>query len=298
METRLLRYFVAVVDDGTVSGAAAQLHITQPALSRQLRQLENQLGLTLFFRRSGRLQLTSQGRHFYQAAQRLLQHHRETADYAAQLAHGRLTHLSLGAPTTTLTDVVAPFVATFRQQDPIPSVTEMALDVDMHRGLSAVDLMVAPMRPPAQAQHLHLVDLPVWAYVPPGHQWADRDSVTLEELTAQTLILPTLEFKARRVLETALDEARLGTPAKLQTPHSRVAQALAAAGRGTAVVTDDPRYDLHPLHIRHRDKPLQIQLYAAWRADHHAAETLAELAQRLRAFSRDRYPQQPAAEQL
>ncbi|GAA4834151.1 hypothetical protein GCM10023354_12100 [Garicola koreensis] len=290
METRLLRYFVAVVDAGTVSAAADELHMTQPGLSRQIRQLEQQLGLTLFSRAGGRLQLSSQGREFYGTAADLLQRHRAAGEYAAHLAQGRMPTISLGAPTTTLTDVVAPFVATFHPQDPVPSVTEMLLEADMDRALSTVDLLVAPVRPPAEVASLHLVNLPVWAYVPQPHQWAARASVTLEELTQETLILPSMEFKARRVLESALDDAQLNPPTTLQTPHSQVAQALAAAGRGAAVVTDDARYDLHPLRILHRDAPLQIHLYAAWRAEHHAVFTLERLADRLREFCQARYP--------
>lgn len=294
MDVRLLRYFAAVVDAGTVSAAAEDLHITQPALSRQLRQLEDQLGLALFFRHGGRLQLTSEGRDFYHSAHRLLQHHRAVTDYAAELAAGRMTNISLGAPTTTLTDVVAPFVATFRPDDPVPSVTEMPIDVDFQLALSTVDMVVSPVRWPRSARTLHLTNLPVWAYVPPRHRWADRAAVTLEELAEETLILPTMEFKARRVLESALDDSQLGPTATLETPHSQVAQALAAAGRGAAILTDDSPYVLAALHILHRSEPLQIHLYAGWRAEHHAAATLESLAGRLREFCQARYPQSGA----
>lgn len=290
METRLLRYFAAVVEAGTVSAAAQDLHITQPALSRQLRQLEEELGLKLFFRRSGRLQLTNEGREFYQAALSLLQHHRDAAEFAAQLAQGRLTRVRFGAPTTTLTDVVAPFVATFLPEDPVPSASEVPLESDMEVSLSSVDMVVAPVRWPQNVPNLHLVNLPVWAYVPIRHQWAQRTSVDLEELVHETLILPTMDFKARRVLESALDEAQLGPTTTLETPHSQVAQALAAAGRGAAVVTDDARYDLCALRILQHGEPLQITLYAAWRAEHHAAPTLEDLAHRLAEFCRARYP--------
>lgn len=291
MDVRLLRYFLAVVDAGTVSAAAQQLHITQPALSRQIRQLEDDLSLTLFFRQAGRLHLTSEGRRFYETAGELLQHHQDAADYAAQLAQGHMSRISLAAPATTLTDVVAPFVATFRAEDPVPSVSEIELDVDLRAALSTFDVVVGPLRRPAGAPSLHLVNLPVWAYVPREHRWARRRTVTLDELAEETLILPTIEFKARRVLEAALDDAQLAPRTTLETPHSQVAQALAAAGRGTAILTDDARYDLHPLRIQHHEQPLRIHLYAAWRPDHHGVATLENFADRLRAFCQARYPE-------
>ena len=58
MELRTIGYFVAVADAGSVSAATRLTHITQPSLSRQLRQLEKELGLELFTRQDGRLTLT------------------------------------------------------------------------------------------------------------------------------------------------------------------------------------------------------------------------------------------------
>ncbi|MET0766472.1 MAG: LysR family transcriptional regulator, partial [Aeromicrobium sp.] len=71
--------------------------------------------------------------------------------------------------------------------------------------------------------------------------------------------------------------------------NPQVAQALAAAGRGVAIVSDDSRFDLVPVRLAGRDGVLRIELFAAWEPDHHAAATLAELAGRLRAFCIERY---------
>ena len=62
MELRTLGYFVAVAETGSVSAAADVVHVTQPAISRQIRQLETELGVELFARSAGRLQLSAAGR--------------------------------------------------------------------------------------------------------------------------------------------------------------------------------------------------------------------------------------------
>lgn len=61
MELRVLRYFLAVAREGNITGAANSLHLTQPTLSRQIRELEQELGCTLLLRKNHRVVLTSEG---------------------------------------------------------------------------------------------------------------------------------------------------------------------------------------------------------------------------------------------
>lgn len=72
MEIRILRYFVAIAREGNVSRAAEALHITQPTLSRQLAQLEEDLGVELFYRDKHRLNLTSEGQLLHRRSQEIL----------------------------------------------------------------------------------------------------------------------------------------------------------------------------------------------------------------------------------
>ncbi|WP_279404005.1 LysR family transcriptional regulator [Secundilactobacillus kimchicus] len=65
MEIRVLRYFVAVVTERNISRAAEKLHISQPTISRQLKDLEAELGVTLFERGSRTIGLTSAGKYFF-----------------------------------------------------------------------------------------------------------------------------------------------------------------------------------------------------------------------------------------
>ncbi|GAA1185347.1 LysR family transcriptional regulator [Nesterenkonia xinjiangensis] len=293
MDSRLLRYFVAVAEEGSVSAAADALHITQPALSRQIRSLEHSLGLTLFDRGELRLRLTPEGREFLGTARTVLQAHAHARDFADRLASGRLRKVSLAAPRTTLIDVVAPFVATFTTEDPVPSVVEIGGDEQPHRLVADHDLVIAPQSPGEDVDTRLIAELPVWAYVPASHRWAGREEITLEELTEEQLVVTSADFKARRLLDAALDLADLTPRSVLEVRHGRVAQALAAAGRGAGVVTDDPHFDLVPVRIRtgpeNSHRPLHIRLHASWRRGHHAAESLEGLVARLRAFSLERY---------
>lgn len=289
MDLRWVRYFVTTADVGTVSGAAEALHLTQPGLSRQLRQLERDLGLDLFTRSRGRLQLSAAGREFLPLARDLVARADALRQAATGLSGGGLDRLALAAPTTTLTDVIAPLLATFGPDDPVPSVVELDPAEAFRAVERGADLAIVTEPPTAPLIGEALAVLPVWAYVRADHPWAGRRRITVTELASQPVLALTPSFRPRRILDGAFALAGLAAAELVETGNAQVAQALAAAGRGVAVVSDDPRFDLVPLEIDGPGGPLRIHLHAGWRADHHAAPTLAALAARLRDFCADRY---------
>ena len=291
MELRTLGYFVAVADAGSVSAATSVTHITQPSLSRQLHQLERELGLELFTRRDGRLVLTPAGRQFLPAARDLLSRADSTRSAAAHIRAGGLPTLAVAAPAVTLNDVVAPFFATLGANDPMPRVLELDA-ADEYGALDrGADLVIGTRPPPANLGRTPVAALPVSAYVRADHPLAGRGTVSFDELLQHELLVPTADSHARRAFDAAVEVAGL-TVRLVEFSSSHVAQSVAAAGRGIAVVSDDPRYGLTQLTIRTvPGEVLQIVLHAAWQPHHHAAAQIAELAGRLRRFVRDRYGQ-------
>lgn len=290
IDLRLLRYFVATVDAGSATQAAASLHITQPVLSRQLRQLEQDLQLRLFEREGRRLRPTSAAAEFLIEARALL-HQAAQAERAAQtLASGRLSALHLAVASTTLTDVLAPFLATWGPDDPTPMVRELDPRGGADKALqSGADLAIVTRPPSRTLASLPLAVLPVWAYVRADDPWATRSSVHVAELAERRLVLLTADFRPRTLLDAAMDAADISYGELVEVSNAQVAQAIAAAGRGVAVVSDDARFDLVALHIESPIGPVRIRLYAAWDSHHHAARTIADIAERIAAFSVRRY---------
>src|SRR2546421_7982233 len=88
MELRHLRYFVAVAQQENVSRAALKLHVSQPALSRQVRDLEEELGFPLLERSAKSVRLTAAGRAFLTEARAVLQRAEEGIKTARAIAHG------------------------------------------------------------------------------------------------------------------------------------------------------------------------------------------------------------------
>jgi DNA-binding transcriptional LysR family regulator len=288
MELRTLGYLVAVVDAGSVSGAAEVVHVTQPAISRQLRQLERDLGVDLFVRGAGRLRLSAAGREFVPYARDVLRRAEGARAAARSFAAGRLEQLTIVAPTTTLTDVIAPFLATLSADDPMPTVVESGPRGAQHALTRGADLAIVTAPPSTALASAPIAVLPVWAYVPADHPWSGSP-VRLVDLVDETLLVLTTDFRPRQILDRAIDRAALAAADLVECSNPQVAQALAAAGRGIAVVTDDSRFGLEGCEVVGRDGPLRIELFAAWEPDHHAATALAGLAERLSAFCVERY---------
>ncbi|MGJ5591141.1 LysR family transcriptional regulator [Micrococcus lylae] len=289
LDPSLVSAFLRTVEAGTVSEAARQLGVVQPALSRQLQRLERQTGLSLFARGGPRLRLTHTGEAFVPVARRLLAEHRAAGQAVQMLAAGRLESVRFAAPGTTLVDVVIPFVATLSEDAPRAEVVETDLDDSLAQAVAHHDLVVMPSTPPDTVASLALVDAPVWAYVAPHHRWAGRGRISVDDLTGERLVVPSRSFKSRRVLDGALEVAGLTVPEVTEVNSGRVAQALVATGAGVAVVTEDPAFDLVPLHLAARGADLAVGLHAAWAPDHYGEATLRALAQQLQGWLRDRY---------
>lgn len=289
MELRTVRYVLEVADAGSVVKAAEALHMTQPALSRQVRALERDLGADLFVRGSGALRLSPAGYHLLPTLRALVASADAADSTARAIAKGRLTDVTFAAVATTLTDVVAPFIATLHPDDPWPSVRAEASE-GVYSALSrGADLAIGAAHPPAGTRHRALVDCPVYAYVDPGHPWAARASVTVAELAEATLLTLPSAYHARRHLDAGLDAAGLVASDVREFGSAEVAMAVAASGRGVAVVSDDPRFGLHPLAIEGKAGRLEFTLHAAWLPTHHAADQLADIAGRLARFAVGRY---------
>jgi DNA-binding transcriptional LysR family regulator len=290
MELRTLRYFVAVADAGTVSAAADTVRVTQPALSRQLRQLERELRVDLFDRSAGRLVLSSSGRALLPLAREVLARADDLARAAALRAQGRLETVTIAAPATTLTDLVSPFIATLGRTDPVPAVLtsdDLPATDALARG---ADLVITPYPPDEPLASAPLASLPVLAYVRADHPWARRSSVPLADLhEVDDLIGLGRPFAARTALDEAVSAAGLPPLRLTEASNGTVAQALAAGGRGVALVTDDPRFDLVPLPLTSGRRPVSIALHCAWSPDHPGAALLSDLADRLRAWVAERY---------
>lgn len=291
VDIRLLRYFVAVAEQGSVSRASQVLDMGQPSLSRQLRVLERNLGLDLFRRGSNPLQLTPSGIAFLPIARDLLIRHDRILWTAAGMRNGTIARLTIAAPSTTIGDVLAPFVAKHRRGDMQFTIVEAradrAFDI-VQKGEADVALSIT--LPPPDLAYAQVAEFFLYAYVCVTHPWCARRSVQLEELAGPPLIL-TPSSGSFHVLVPALERARLQYSVAQTVSVPKIALALASAGMGIAVLSDDPDFGLYALRITSIGSgPLTVPLFASWDSSHYGKEVIRQLVDELAGFCAAGWP--------
>ncbi len=286
MELRVVRYFLAVVDEGSITRAATAVRIAQPSLSRQLRGLEEDLGIRLFDRAGGRIRLSPAGRQFLPYARDLVARSDAAVAAMREPLAARSVSLTVVAPHVTVADVIGPYLASLGEDALKVTVREAASFGVFKTVLSGdADLGVAFGPAPGELASCAIGEFGVWAQVPGGHRLADRDRIALADLVAEPLVLLSPDTGTRRLFDSTVNAAGLTYRMVTEATLSEVVQTLAAGGLGVAVVSDDARYGLRSLAIDVGGRDLRFVLFAAWDPTHFAAATIAAWAERLAEFT-------------
>ncbi len=193
MELRQLRYFVVVAEELHFGRAAERLHLAQPALSRQIQNLEHEIGFQLFLRTKRRVQLTAAGAVMLDQARLLLARADEAVQAARLAARGRTGWLAVGFVGSATYDVLPASLQRFRQRSPGVeiSLAEMTT-ADQIVALREKRIHVGFVRPPVKGDELALETIarePVLVALPSGHALARRREVPLKSLAPEGFIL-------------------------------------------------------------------------------------------------------------
>lgn len=194
MELRHLRYFVAVAEAANFTKASARLRVAQPALSRQVRDLEEEIGVDLMRRGPRGVVLTAEGKLFVEEARVLLARADESIDKVRALARGDYGELNIGYSPSPTVELLPPAMAAFQKAVPRVKVTlhDLAGD-ELVDGLKSGTLELAVMVQPSQEQSAGLKFEPLRQYpycvaMPAAHPFARRKSVSVELLAAEPLV--------------------------------------------------------------------------------------------------------------
>jgi DNA-binding transcriptional LysR family regulator len=191
-ELRQLRHFVAIAEEGSLTRAAARLHIAQQSLSQQVRTLEAQLGVTLFERSSRGVALTDVGAVLLREARPVLARAERAAEAVRRAARGEQGELRVGFLSTVANYFMPPVVRAFRERHPgVALHTEDLTIAALVAGVRDGTLDAGLSRPPLIDDLATEVVLrePVAAVLPEGHRLAGRAELTLADLADEPWVL-------------------------------------------------------------------------------------------------------------
>ena len=290
MDLRRFRAFVAVADQGTVSHAAEVLHVTQPALSRQITGLERKLGFRLFARVGRRLVLTELGEQLLGEARILLSHVAALGERAQALRTGELEILNVAASALTLEALFPSFLR--RYAEAIPDVRLNLMEAHAHqhlamleRGEAHLSVNVAnavPVDPLRFASYL-LPQFHVLAACARSFDIAPGDTIDIRRLAEYPLLLSKATNATRSLFDAACRIAHVRPNIRLESDAAHAVLALAEAGYGVAVIPSILRPDhriMRSFRVTHARKSLDIDLAVIWdkrRTLPHYARQFSEL---------------------
>lgn len=212
MENFRLKVFRVVASHLNFSRAAEELLLTQPAVTQQIKALEDEYGVSLFDRSGGRIALTPAGKTLLPYAEKI----RAISDdaYAAVAsASGKLGgQLALGASQTIGQYLLPNFVAGFMRENPRIAITAISGNTDsILESLVSHRIQLALVEGPAHRKDVHVeafMEDHMVLVVPACHEWADSE-ITLDDLKGAPLLMREFGSGSRRVVETALLRAGL-----------------------------------------------------------------------------------------
>jgi LysR family hydrogen peroxide-inducible transcriptional activator len=191
MELHQLRYFVAVAETGNFTRAAERSHVTQPALSQQILNLEREVGHKLFHRLGRKAVLTEAGNSFLERARRILF---EVENAAKELSdHPALGRkITVGAVQTVMPFLITPLIAECRERHPnlqVEAREDFRSDLVRAVAEGEIDLAIVPL--PVKDHHLSVETLftePLLLVVGKNHRIATRSEISINDLAEETFI--------------------------------------------------------------------------------------------------------------
>ncbi|RVU17693.1 LysR family transcriptional regulator [Streptomyces antnestii] len=248
MELRQIRYFLALAEECHFGRAAARLHVAQPALSQQIKQLERELGISLFHRSTRHVELTEAGRDLTGYARTLLAEAERARVRMAELATGHAGRVSVGFIGTATYDVLPRVARTVQAR--LPHVTlELRgelLSPQLADGLLDGTYDLAVLRSAAAAEELTSTPLrtePLMAVLPAHHPLAAGPRISLGSLAGEPFVIHPAQARSAmydRVL-SACRRAGFQPPSLVEVGETATLVVLVAAGHGVALVPESVR---------------------------------------------------------
>ncbi len=300
MDLRHIRTFVTVAELGTVSKAALRLRIAQPALSRQLIDLEQELGLQLFDRVGRRLLLTGEGEQLLSGCRILLKTASAVTEQAQLLRHGDTGVLRIAGSPQHIEAVLSQFLHRYAERYPkvevkISEGTGIEILTLLERGEIHLgqNLLHAVKLDERHYGSLPLGSVELLAVCRPSMRLGHRRTIEVARLDGLPLLLMDRGFGFRRAFDAASRMAGLQPTIMFESRNPHTLLALAEAGHGVAIVPSQlqcHRYELRILGLTYRGRALREPLTISWDKRRPLPRFATDYCGMLAAYMREIFP--------
>lgn len=271
MEVRVLRYFLAVVREEGINRAAEVLHITQPTLSRQLSQLEDEMGVKLFHRGAKKITLTSEGMLLRRRAEEILALVDRTAQELMEqdeLVDGRIV---IGGGELAAMQVLPEMIESFRKKYPLVTFDIFTGSADlvkeqMEKGLIDIGVLLEPVDM-EKFDFIRLRGRERWVVLMrPDDPLAEKNAVSAKDLENAPLILPrrtNVQNELTNWLGDSFQDRQIVFTSNLATNAALIVQ----RGLGYALVVEGsvPFWDKNKIACRPLSPELKANSVLAWK---------------------------------
>ena len=245
MELRQLRYFVAIVDHGSLSRAARVLHIVQPALTQQIQLLEDELGALLLHRSAQGMQATDAGKVFYEHAQAILKQVSDAKSAVTQSADKPSGTVALGIPQSASGALALPLLTAVRATYPdiVFQLTE-ELTGNLTEQLRSGRLNLAILFDDGQLSGFNaklMVEEEMMYITRAASQFASkRKPISLEKALQATLILPSIQHGVRPRIEAKVRDAGMTINKVVDITSIAILKSALMADMGATILPISP----------------------------------------------------------
>ena len=241
MDIRQLKAFAAIAEARTFTAAAARVHITQAAISMQIRQLENEIGMPLFIRTPRRVVLTEAGERLLDRAHAILREHDAALAELAEFAGARRGRLRLGSASAMVSGAPLPAILKdLSEAHPAAEVSVMTGTSDaLVKQILAGELDVAFVSLPVKARHVETEQLSsdqLVAIFSPRHPLAGQRVVSAFTLAGERLILGERGGNTRRLIDEFFADSGLKPTVAMELSRQAAIKKMVEADMGVGIV--------------------------------------------------------------
>ncbi|RJF83525.1 LysR family transcriptional regulator [Azospirillum cavernae] len=241
MDIRELRYFVQIARAGSFSRAATRLNIAQPALSRQLKKLEDELGVQLLVRHGRGVEITEAGAQLLAQAEDLIDHFARTLDAVKGCKRNFAGQVVVGVPPTSGLLIVPEIYKIFRELWPDATlIAREGISTLLEEWLLDRRIDIAVLHNPMPLDGIDLRPIlheQMVLVTPPGHDAAGPGAIAFRDIADIPLVLPSLPHSNRRLLERAALQHNIRLNLAIEVDSVPLMKAMVKHGFGATIQT-------------------------------------------------------------